>query len=94
MIILQEVNCLCAGTLNTKDDSRGLVALAVQAVLPVCLLPTAVPALGPEPANLSLSALLVLVGLHGLGATLPARIGQVGGLPNGLIDTGVSWVRV
>ena len=56
-----------------KDDSRELVALAVQAVLPV-LLPIAVPALGPEPAKLNLPALLILLGLLGLRATLPGAV--------------------
>ena len=46
-----------------------------------------------ELANLSLPALLVLLGLHGLGATLPGVV-KLGGLPVGLLDTGVSWVSV
>ena len=59
----------------------------------MCLLHIAVPALGPEPAILSLPAPLVLLGLPDLGATLPGVV-KLGGLPVGLLDTGVSWVSV
>lgn len=90
-LYLKISKCHCAGTLNTKDDSRGLVSLAVRLCPAQCAAFCACPG---KPAALSLLAILLLLGLHGLGATLPARIGLLGGLPVGLMDTGVSWVSV
>ena len=58
LIILHQVNCQCAETLNV-NDSRELVALAVQAV-PQCAVATFLPALGTKPAYLSLPASLLL----------------------------------
>ena len=83
---------MCAGTIKL-NDSRGLVTLAVWAVLPSVLLPVAVPALGPEPANLSPPAICYY--WVSLALELPYQDwSSLLGLPEGLLVTGVSWVSV